>query len=186
MNHSPLNTTAAPVRRLDRMLSAEEALFIAQNTTHAVLGTVDEAGFPYCVPITPAVVDGKVFFHCAKGVGRKRDNMLANPHVSLCFIGKDDVAKNEFSVNYASAVIQGEACLVSDPAEQRAALLAICRAKDPEAGDEASIKFIEAGLAMIDVWQIKVSSLTGKARNKQLYFAGRQPAWPQEKAPAQR
>lgn len=182
MSPHPLCTTSAPVRRLDRLLSAEEALFIARNTPHAVLGTVDEAGFPYCVPVTPVVADGKVYFHCAKGVGRKRDNMLANPRVSLCFIGRDEVAKNEFSVNYASAVIQGEAHLVEDEAEQKAALLAICRAKDPEAGDEASWKFIEAGLASIDIWQIKVTNLTGKARNKHLYFAGRDVSWPKPAA----
>lgn len=174
------STAAAPMRRIDRLLSAEEALYIAQHAVHAVLGTVDAAGFPYCVPITPAVVDGKVFFHCAKGVGRKRDNMLANPHVSLCFITKDDIAENEFSVNYASAIIQGEACLVQDENDRKAALLAICRAKDPKAGDEASMRFIEGGLASIDVWQIKVTSLTGKARNKHLYFAGRDVRWPEK------
>ena len=46
----------------------------------------------------------------------------------------------------------------------------ICRRHVPEAGTEAMGKHYAAMHAGIDIWRVRITSVTGKARNKQGYF----------------
>ena len=168
-------STQRPVRRKDRMLSEAEAIEVIRHTEHATLATADASGQPYITPISPVYLDGALYFHCAADPkGRRYTNLLKNPKVSVCFVGRGETAvdelPDEFSVNYASAVVEGRAELVKDEAEKKRIALAIAGRHVPQAGAEKMAKYYEAGHKGIVVWKITVSSITGKARNKQGYF----------------
>ncbi len=168
-------STERPLRRLDRLLTEEEALEVVRHTDHAVLGTVDAAGFPYAVPISPVWVDGALYFHCSKSErGRRTANLRQNPRVSVCFVGRAETAVDElpdnFSVNYASAIVAGRAELVTGEAERRKIALALGLRHGPVAGARAVEAYYEAFGQGIAIWKITVDSVSGKARSKQGYF----------------
>ncbi|MDR3682771.1 MAG: pyridoxamine 5'-phosphate oxidase family protein, partial [Geothrix sp.] len=66
-----------PIRRRDRALSEAEALEILQEAEWGVLATVDEAGWPYAVPVNHAVVGEDLIIHCATA-GHKLANLAFN------------------------------------------------------------------------------------------------------------
>ncbi len=116
MTENSLKTSSDfPMRRKERKLSVEATLDIIQSTDHAALATVDAAGVPYCVPITPAYIDGALYFHCSPAKSRKSENLQNNPRCSVLFIAGDKTLPEEFSVDYASAIVDGLAEEVSDP-----------------------------------------------------------------------
>lgn len=168
-------STQRPMRRKDRELTKEEAIEIIKHTEHAVLATVDKSGQPYAVCVTPVYLDGNVYFHSAAAPnGRKYTNMMQNPKVSLCFVGRAETASDElpgeFSVNFASAVVEGTAELIKDEAEKKRIATAIAMRHVPQAGKDGIEKYYAAGNKGIVVWKVTVKSITGKARNKQGYF----------------
>lgn len=164
-----------PMRRKDRELTRDEALVIIQNTPHAVLATVGADGTPYAVPISPVWFENSLYFHTAATTDSLRyRNIQHNNKVSVCFVGRAETAAdelpNEFSVNYASAIVTGRVSQIKDEAEKRRIATAIAKRQVPAAGDEAIRKYYEAGNKGIFVWKIDVATVTGKARNKQGYF----------------
>ena len=169
------SNTQRPIRRKDRALTEEEAIEVIKHTEHAVIATVDASGQPYATPITPVYLDGNVYFHSAAATnGRRYVNVMQNPKVSICFVGRGETASDElpgeFSVNYASAIVEGRIELVRDEAEKKRIATAIAMRHVPQAGREGIEKYYAAGNKGIVVWKVRVTSITGKARNKQGYF----------------
>lgn len=168
-------STSRPMRRKDRELTAEEAWEIVRHTDHAVLACCDSSGTPYAVPVTPVCFEGAIYFHgTVDPEGRRNVNLTQNPRVSLCFIGRGETAADEipasFTVNYASAIVEGTASQITDPAEKCRILKAIAGRHVPEAGPEAIRMHATQGEAAVSIWKIAVDSITGKARNKLGYF----------------
>ena len=161
-----------PIRRSDRALSRDEALEVVRRSHEAVFAVVGTDGLPYSFPITTCLWNNAVYFHCAANAGRKEDALKANPAISLTFIGSDARAEKEFSVNYASATLEGRATLVTDPEEKRASMLAFCEHNAASAGPEAAAAYYGNAKDAIDVWRIDITRIAGKARNKALYFGG--------------
>ena len=62
------NTKDMPMRNQKFALTREETLDVIRRTDHAVLSLADGTGEPYGVPITPILLDGKIYFHGA-GMG---------------------------------------------------------------------------------------------------------------------
>ena len=60
---SAAQSTDREVRRKDYLLTEQEACYVIEHTNNAVLGTADASGTPYAVPITPLLLDGKIYFH---------------------------------------------------------------------------------------------------------------------------
>ena len=67
------NTKDMPMRNQKFALTREETLDVIRRTDHAVLSLADGTGEPYGVPITPILLDGKIYFHGA-GMGDGRRN----------------------------------------------------------------------------------------------------------------
>lgn len=109
------------MRRKERELTVDQAWEVVEGTDHAVLATVDDEGNPYGVPITPVAADRKrIYFHATgKPGGRKSDNMKMNRRVSLTYIGKELTVPELYTVDYASAIVEGTASIVTDPASAR-------------------------------------------------------------------
>ncbi len=163
-------STEREMRRKDRQLTEEECFYLIRHTPHAVLSTTDNSGTPYGVPVTPILLNGKLYFHCSKAGGRKVDNLRQNERVSLCFIGKDDINQKEFAVDFASVVVAGTAKEITDPQELRKIQLEICKIHAPEAGAKAAEAYFDKGGKGIAVWEVTPTKISGKSRNKHLYF----------------
>ena len=113
------------MRRQDRLLSESDCRMVLARVEHAVLATVDPSGAAYGVPVTPVEADGVFYFHGA-AVGRKADNLAANPSASLTWIAMGTVLPAEYSVDFVSVIASGKVVRVEDPGEKKKALRAIC------------------------------------------------------------
>lgn len=161
-----METTAdRPMRRRNRCLARQEALEILLATEHAVLSTTDAAGVPYGVPVSPVYLEGKLYFHCLSlPGGRRSDNLLANPRVSVCFIKKQDTLPDHFSVDYESVIVSGRAYPVTDAQEWERALIALCRRHCPEQPMHSVLAEIRKHAKATAVWRIEIDSMSGKSR----------------------
>lgn len=130
-----------------------------------VLATVDDEGNPYGVPITPVAADRKrIYFHATgKPGGRKSDNMKMNRRVSLTYIGKELTVPELYTVDYASAIVEGTASIVTDPAERAEAMVAMVRRHAPGNSDARNAIQFTNRLGALAVWRIDVVSISGKA-----------------------
>ncbi len=150
-----------PMRRRDRELSEAEALQLLQEAEWGVLATVDEAGWPYAVPVNHAVVDGTLVLHCAT-TGHKLDNLAFNPKVSYCVVTVAETLPLELSTRYASAIVFGRAELLTEDREKREALRALGLRFAKEHPDLVEGE-IEKDLFRTAVVRLQMERITGKA-----------------------
>lgn len=106
-----------PMRRADRAMSPEDALDFIRRTPNAVMGTADAEGRPYGVPVTVAFVDGLFYVHGTSAGGRRSSNLTENPFASLTFVAEGSWDPEDYSLFYASVIVDGTARLVTDRAE---------------------------------------------------------------------
>lgn len=167
-------TVDRPLRRKPRELTLEEAKEVIEFTDHAVLCTCDTAGFPYGVPVSPVMMGSKLYFH-STGLpgGRKADNMLMNPNVSLCFIAKSTTLPEWYSVDFASAVVAGKAYPVTDPKEKDEAFRAILKRHAPGNSEIRNRRQFEVRGPLAMVWRVEIERITGKARGAAKWEAGK-------------
>ena len=74
------------MRRKDREMDVDFAYSIIDKADFGTLATVNEDGQPYCIPISIARQDNKIYIHSAYK-GRKIENIKRNPNVSMSFVG---------------------------------------------------------------------------------------------------
>ena len=154
-----------PLRRRDRAITKDDALRVIRAAHFAVLSTVGADGRPYGVPVNAAYCDGVLYFHGTDQKSRKAANMAENHAVSLAFVAYEKRLADERTVNYASAVVEGTAQLVTDEAERQKAFLAICEAHaaGPAAAEHMAYARREGDYAA--VWRVTIDTLSGKSRS---------------------
>jgi nitroimidazol reductase NimA-like FMN-containing flavoprotein (pyridoxamine 5'-phosphate oxidase superfamily) len=152
------------VRRQDRQLSEQEAWEVLKKGQWGVLSTVGEDGLPYGVPLSYALRDGKIYFHCAVA-GRKLRNIAANPQVTFTVVAEHRPVfqQGHFSATYKSAVGQGQAVLLTDQAARRQAFYALIEDLVPEHLDKAGDYIAKLDQITAAV-EITLDVVTGKAR----------------------
>ena len=157
-----MSAPSHPMRRRDRELDEAEAMGLLREVEWGVLATVDEAGWPYAVPVNHAVVDGALIIHCATA-GHKLANLAANPRISYCAVTAAETLPLELATRYASVIVFGQAELLTDGEEKRAALRALglrFAGEHPDAVDQEIAK----DLFHTAVLRIRIERATGKAR----------------------
>jgi nitroimidazol reductase NimA-like FMN-containing flavoprotein (pyridoxamine 5'-phosphate oxidase superfamily) len=157
-----MNPPNHPLRRRDRALDETEALRLLQEAEWGVLATVDEAGWPYAVPVNHAVVDGSLIIHCAT-VGHKLANLAVNDKVSYCAVTLAETLPLELATRYASVIVFGRGKLLTDEGEKRSALQALGLRFASEHADLVA-REIEKDLFRTTVVRIHIERATGKAR----------------------
>ena len=151
-----------PMRRRDRELSEAEAWALLEQAEWGVLATVDAEGWPYAVPVNHAVVDGALIIHCATA-GHKLDNLAANPRVSYCAVTVAETLPLELATRYASAIVFGQAELLTEDGDKRTALRALglrFAAEHPGLVERE----IDKDLFRTTVLRLRIERVTGKAR----------------------
>lgn len=151
------------MRRIDRELSLDDAKIILQNGSYGVLSTIGADGYPYGIPVNYAYDGEKIYFHCAKNLGHKQDNIKFSDKVSFVVVTKDDVKPEKFTTGYESAVVFGTV-QKNDDKKQYALELLI---------EKYSPTFIKEGKQLIaesakatDIFEITIQKLSGKANRK--------------------
>lgn len=148
----------------DRRMSLEDARRVLREGEYGVLSTAGADGRPYGVPVNYVYDEERqaLYFHCAR-VGRKLDNLRANPQVSLVVVGCARVVPERFITHYDSVVVEGTAHELQDDGERRAALLMICQRFSP--GVARRDEVIERYWKAVNLVRVDIESITGK-RNR--------------------
>ena len=133
-----------------------------EASPYQVLAMTDGAGLPYCVPINGVLVGQTVYFH-SRLAGEKLDCLRARPQVCLAAVGDQRVVQEAYETLFTSAVARGRAAEVTDPAEMREALRAICRRYAPDAPDRVE-EVIETHLSRTSVWRIELETVSGRKK----------------------
>ena len=104
------------MRRFKQALSKDETKKILTDGKTGVLAVSGDEDYPYTVPINYVFFNGRIYMHCAKA-GHKIDAISRNKKVSFCVIGQDTVVPEKFTSFYRSAVVFGQARLLSEGSE---------------------------------------------------------------------
>lgn len=147
------------MRRKDKLLPQDEAIQIVEKADYGVLATVGEDGYPYGVPINYVFMDGKIYFHCAKGVGHKLENIRASEKVCFTVVGNTQLVPEAFSTNYESVVAFGTAKQATE--NKFDALVKLIEKYSPE-HRENGVKYIERAIDKVSVIEVSIDKLTGK------------------------
>jgi uncharacterized protein len=151
------------MRRKDREItSLEEMEAIIGSQTVCTVGLVDGSR-PFLLPMSYGYRDGCFYLHSAR-TGRKLDILKNNPAISILVCGPVIPLPAEeacgHSVSYRSVVCEGDAELLSDPAEKAAALQVIMASQTGREDWEIS----EASLSTVAVIRVKAAAMSGKKK----------------------
>lgn len=121
------------MRKKSREMDSSWALEVMRKAPYITVSFTRSDGTAYGLPLSLACGDegeGRIwYFHCAPE-GEKLDAIAAHPQVCLSAVGRcaPTVGPKDgsFTLQYTSAVAFGEAALVTDENEKKAALRAIC------------------------------------------------------------
>ena len=148
-----------PMRRHRQSLPAEECQSILDRNTHGVLAMNGDDGYPYAVPLSYAMADGKIYFHSAV-VGHKIDALRACDKVCFTVVDADEIVAERFTTYYRSVIVFGRARILTDPADLRSALGALADKYSPGIGGRE--KEIESSLSRVAIIELTPDEITGK------------------------
>ena len=106
---------------------------------------------------------GKIYFHCAKNVGHKQDNLRFSGKVSFTVVTKSDVISEKFTTGYESAIAFGYAS--KTVTEKEKALRLLVQKYSPEFTEDGE-NHIKGAFERTDVFVIEIEKLTAKANKK--------------------
>lgn len=134
---------------------------ILDGATSGVLSLIDADGEPYGVPLSYAVAEGKIYFHCAVA-GRKLGAVRSHGSASFCVVGCDDVLPAKFTIAYRSVIAEGRIAEVTDEYERLYALRLLAAKYSPEESAEAVEQEICGCLNRVIVLALTIENLSGK------------------------
>ena len=150
------------MRRKDRERDESFAWEVLKKAPYATLAMTGADGTPYCIPINHVADETYkvLYFHCA-GAGEKWQLLEQEPQVCLTAVSRMSIVPNEFTTSYDSAVVRGQAQVVTDDAERTKALLLLVEALDPKgmAGFNACM---DRYFAATKIVKIVPQQITGK------------------------
>jgi nitroimidazol reductase NimA-like FMN-containing flavoprotein (pyridoxamine 5'-phosphate oxidase superfamily) len=149
------------MRREDRRITNTETSSILEKGEYGILSTASSNNEPYGVPLNYCLIDECIYFHCAPE-GTKINNIISNPEVSFCVVGKTEVLPDQFGTKYESCIVQGLAS-ESFGEEKQLALEGLIH-KYSENFVSEGLKYIEKLKDKTRVFKISIESLSGKAR----------------------
>ncbi len=147
------------MRSKANMLTNEEIETILRTSPNGTLALYGENGYPYSVPVNFVYLNGKIYFHGA-AEGYKLDCMKKDPHVSFSVIGKDDIAKENFTTLFSSVIAFGTVRVIDTMEEKFPVLEGMVGKYSPE--------FMESGKELISkgcgsvAYELTIDHMTGK------------------------
>ena len=151
------------MRRSDREITENETESILAGGEYGVLSTVGSDGYPYGTPVNYVYRDKKIYFHCAKDVGHKIDNLRHCAKVCFTVVGNAEVTPETFSTKYESVIAFGTAREVTDGKQPPLESIVSKYASELK---EAGLKYIRGAIDSTAVYEITIEHMTGKARKE--------------------
>ena len=158
-----------PMRRKERMMEEKNILEVVKDCQYAVLSMINcredyplGIGAPYSVPISPVLLDGNLYFHCAFK-GHKIENLAHDNKVCVSCVGQADNDEPAFSVAYTSVLVFALAFEVVDLKEKQKALSAICEKFAPSQKERIDTCVFARGNSTA-VWRLEPLEMSGKQR----------------------
>lgn len=148
------------MRRKDRATDRTEAEAILAKGEYGILATIGEDGYPYGVPISYAVDQEKIYFHCAKASGHKNLNLEYSDKVCFTVVGATEVLPSEFATRYESVIVFGKAKVAED---KMRGLEKIVEKYSPDFKPEGKA-YAERAFKAVELYEIQIEKITGKAR----------------------
>lgn len=150
------------MRRKDRELSPQETLAILEAGEYGILSLADSDGTPYGIPLSYALLDGRLWFHGAKE-GRKAALLKPGTKAHFTVVGEARAAYTANFTTFFSSVMAEGTVSPAEGDEKRRALYAIAAKYLPDSMDHADHD-IAASFERTAVWCFTPSSITGKAK----------------------
>ena len=147
------------MRSKANMLTNEEVENILKTSPNRTLALYGENGYPYSVPVNFVYSDGKIYFHGA-AEGYKLDCMKKDPHVSFSVIGKDDIAKENFTTLFSSVIAFGTIRVI-DTMEEKIPVLEAMVGKYSAEFMESGKELIRKGCGSV-AYELTIDHMTGK------------------------
>ena len=147
------------MRSKANMLTNEEVENILKISPNGTLALYGENGYPYSVPVNFVYSDGKIYFHGA-AEGYKLDCMKKDPHVSFSVIGKDDIAKENFTTLFSSVIAFGTIRVI-DTMEEKIPVLEAMVGKYSAEFMESGKELIRKGCGSV-AYELTIDHMTGK------------------------
>ena len=148
------------MRRLDLVLSQEEAIAIVDENQFAVLCLNDPAGRPYGLPMDYVRQGNSLYFHGSKE-GRKVNSMKATPWACAVIIGENEIVPNKFGRKYKSVIVEGGIELIDEPEFKRKVMTWVVKRKSPDYF-EKGLTVIKKMLDRVLVYKMNMETVSGK------------------------
>ena len=148
------------MRRRKQALTREACVAVLERGTSGVLAVSGDNGYPYAVPLSYVYDSGRLCFHCA-GEGHKLDAIARNPKVSFCVIDRDEVVPEEYTTCFRSVIAFGQAHIIEQTQQKRAALEKLAQKYSPEQ-EEGRHREIEKLFDRVCMVELEIEHMTGK------------------------
>ena len=152
-----------PMRRSDRQLTDEETLQLFSDAEYGVLSVTDENNMPYGVPMSFALSDYVIYFHCSAAGGKRISGIRHDPNACFTVIGATKLLPQKFATLYMSGIAYGKIKIISDDTEKQKGIEAILQKYSPD-HIENGMKYIASALDKIYVLKLEIEKITGKGR----------------------
>lgn len=152
-----------PMRRSDRQLTDEETLQLFRDAEYGVLSVTDENDMPYGVPMSFALSDNVIYFHCSAAGGKRISGIRHDPNACFTVIGDTKLLPQKFATLYMSGIAYGKIEIISDDTEKQKGIEAILQKYSPD-HIENGMKYIASALDKIYVLKLEIEKITGKGR----------------------
>lgn len=149
------------LRRREFEMTQDQCVDVLNRSEYGFLGTVNEDGSPYVVPVNYVYHEGCITFHTALE-GHKMENLKRDNRVCFSVCSDARIIPDEFSTAYTSVVAFGEAEMVSEKDAKKRLLLALSSRLAPGRQMPCDDKDIER----TGVVRIRVRHLSGKKRSE--------------------
>ncbi len=148
------------MRRKRQKLSDESNMQILEKMTNGVLALHGDDDYPYAVPVSYALHDGKIYIHSAVE-GHKIDAIKRSDKASFCVIEQDKIVPEKFTTYYRSVIIFGRIRIINDKEKIYDILKCIAEKYSPE--EKAAMPHeIEKSLNHVCIIELTPEHITGK------------------------
>lgn len=149
-----------PMRRKEKMMSAEAAEELLGKGDFGTLACIGENGYPYSVPLNYAYAEGKIYFHSAQA-GHKVDSINFNNKVCFSVVGHYKILPDKFDTEYDSVIVFGKVNQVVEETEKKHALMQLIE-KHSSSYMAQGIEYIHRSANATHVYRIDIEHMTGK------------------------
>lgn len=151
------------MRRKDRQVSEEQAMAIVRRAEYGVVSSIGADGEPYGVPLVYALDEDtkSLLFHCARE-GRKYRNFTEHPAVHFVTVAETQVQGEEFTIEFQSAMLNGNMEEVTDTEEKIRCAQRIAQKYSSRDSTNYATKTVDH----YTVFRLSFQTLTGKCLAK--------------------